>query len=598
MASLTDVVDLIHPAVSGVNILTTDTAWVLFDREIDESTVSDGNFFVTGPENDFWTGPDTIVYQPSDADEFDILESPGYAGLVQGTVSFARIDLTDSSVEISGIDTVGSGHLYRTKAIFTPDEPFAPNTQYQIYLAGDNDPTDSTVAGISERTVFDPLASGTNTGSGDIEADGGYTGLNLTDVYHVNISTGGDVDNARFTFYRDRDPSSIFGPFKTRRGGVLLSDGVTVSFNDGIYTSGDSWLVRVKASSTLSGLMTWPFTTDAGSILAIPSTTSTSVVGDTISSTSSTTSTSSSTFSVSSTSPTDGATNRPITIPFNITATFSNDIDATTVISGVDVVIYTEAVTGDPSVPASGYIAFEPTVADNVLTLSIPRYQLYANNLVTVTLDSTIADTDGTALGEDYEWEFTTTYDPLYCTVRRLRLEIGQFIVNVPDDTLNLAIHLASLEADSMTFNTDTEDDAYYQFVRSQWACCRAQEMLLLNTVGASGALKSKKLGDLSVEYDTSSGGSMRIALERAVACQEKWEQLLQQGGRTIQTPVISVKGEWDVDRPSIGRGWAHTRDIYNPSVPASNRRVRYTDSRRYRSIYTRLTTGRKWWNE
>lgn len=594
MASLIDAVELIHPAVSGVAILTTDQAWVLFDREIDETTVEEGNFFLTGPENDLWTGPDTIIYHTDDLDESDILESPGYAGLVQGTISFERLDPNSLTV-ISGIDTVGSGYIYRTKAIFTPDEPLAPDTTYQVYLAGDTDPTDSLVAGIRERTVFDPLASGTNTGSGNIEADGGYSGLALTDVFHVNISTGGDVDSARFTFYRDMDQASIFGPFKTRRGDTLLSDGVSISFNDGIYEIGDAWLIRVKAASTLSGLMMWPFDTGSGSILEIPSTVSTSVVGDAISTTTPT-STSTSSFSVSSVSPIDGATNQTITVPFNITATFSSAINASTVVSGVDVIVYTEPATGEPSVPASGYIAFEPTVTGSILSLSIPRNQLFANNLVSITLDSSIAGTNGTTLGTDYEWEFSTGYSPLYCTVRRMRLEIGQFIQNVPDDTLNLAIHLASLEADNLTFNTENGGDTYFQFARSQWVCCRAQEMVLLNTVGASGALKSKRLGDLEVSYDTSSG-STRIALERAVNCQDQWKNIMMMGGRTVQDPIIAVKGEDDADRPPIGRGWLHTRDIYNPNTPAGNRQVRVSNSRRYRTIYSRNSVRKKWWD-
>ena len=47
---------------------------------------------------------------------------------------------------------------------------------------------------------------------------------------------------------------------------------------------------------------------------------------------------------------------------------------------------------------------------------------------------------------EDYSFYFTTTYNPLYSSIRKLRLEVGAFISNVPDDTVNLAIFEACRE--------------------------------------------------------------------------------------------------------------------------------------------------------
>lgn len=590
--ALTSAIDLIHPAMSGIGVITNDQIWVVFDREVDESTVEDGNFFVTGPDQDTWSGPDLQVWEPDDVDADDILQSPVYAGIVPGTISFQRLDPSSTTI-ISGIDTVGSGYIYRTKAIFTPTNQLAPDTTYTVYLSGDEDTSDSIDKGISERTVFDPLASGINTGTGSAEFDGGYIGIASTDRYHIQITTAGDVGTARFQFYRDQDPLSIFGPFKTKQSPTLLSDGVSVSFTNGTYAVGDAWYSLVKSPATFSGSITWPFDTGSGSILEIPSIVSTSIIGDTITTTA-TSSSSTDTFGVVSTAPVDGATNQTITSDYSIVVVFDSDIAPATVVSGVDVLVFTEAATGEASVPASGYLIAKPEVSGDTLTIYVADSQLMENNLVVVTLDGTIANTSGVSLGDDYTFEFSTHYNPFYCTVRRLRLEIGMFIQNIPDDTLSLAIHLASLEAENLTWNTDNSGDSYYEFVRSQWTCCRAQEMMLINTIGTSGSLKAKKLGDLSVEYNTNSG-NLQLPLERAIECRRKWELSLMAGGRQVQTPTAVVKGCLDVDRPPIGRGWVHSRDFDNAQTPVTNRKVRLTGTRRFRGIFSKSNKG--WWD-
>jgi hypothetical protein len=102
-----------------------------------------------------------------------------------------------------------------------------------------------------------------------------------------------------------------------------------------------------------------------------------------------------------------------------------------------------------------------------------------------------------------------------------------------------------------------------------------------MNTVlGGSNNLKSKKLGDLSVEYGASGAGD---ALNRALACLERFELALHAGGYEVQIPAMVVKGEWDPDRPKTGRGWTHNE----ARMPVAN--TRYKDpvrSRRYTNTY------------
>jgi hypothetical protein len=220
---------------------------------------------------------------------------------------------------------------------------------------------------------------------------------------------------------------------------------------------------------------------------------------------------------------------------------------------------------------------------------------MFQNNLITITLDSDIAATDGTTLGSDYEFWFTTDYYPMYCSARLINLRVGSFISSVKTDTVNLAIHAASKEADAMTWNKNNLEDDYYVFARGQWACCRASQLLLTNTMGGAGQIKSKRLGDLAVEYNTD--GTADKPLQLAEECLMRWEGALMAGGRQVQTPVMVVKGDLDPDRPPVGRGYVYTRDIHHPSNPIANRRVRPSGYRRFRNTFSRASWPKGWWN-
>jgi len=577
LTALSSVIDLVHPTASGIGVILSDTIWVLFDREIDEGTVTAGNFFITGPDFDVWSGPDYGVHidYESIGSEEEVLQSPGYTGIVQGTITYERISLTDDDTTVSGTDCAAAGTLYRTKATFTPTERLAADTEYTVYLSGDEDLTDSLDTGVSLRTVYDLSAVAGNASTNEPEITGSYTG-SINDVFNIEITTTGNVGTARFVYWKDSDPAEVVGPLKTRRGGTLLSDGVSIVFPEGVYSDADVWTCIVHPATTYSGNLTWTFRTGSGSIATVPTTAATTVLGDAVPSTSSSSST---TFEVDSTDPADEDSHQ--TIPageFTIQAIFSDDIDSTTVSSGVSVIVTVEPVNGDPSVFEATTAISRPTVSGNTLNIVVASGEMVDNALVTITLDSAIASTGGETLSSDYEFWFTTTYSPYYCTLRKLRLDVGAFIGAVPDDTINLAIFEASLEADAFTWATEINTN-YFNFVRGRYTCCKAAEILLLNATGGATNLKSKRLGDLAVEYDPKGAND---ALNRALACLEKFEMAVQAGGYAVQTPAMVVKGELDPDRPPTGRGWSSGR----ASLPAANTRYKEAGSRRYTNTY------------
>lgn len=223
-------------------------------------------------------------------------------------------------------------------------------------------------------------------------------------------------------------------------------------------------------------------------------------------------------------------------------------------------------------------------------TIILDETPLCDNNIVTITLDSTIQAEDGTTLGTDYEWYFTTTYTPLYTSLRRLRLDLGTLIANIPDDTINLAIFEASLMADSLTFgqlSLSASQMSFFEFARRQYVTCAAEATLLDVIMNANVTGKTKQLAQLQVSY---SGSSSKDPLlwKRIQDCLVKWEASLTSSGEiapgTSLRPDVAIKGYYDVDRPAFGRDWSSTSSSrLDQQIPASNTRTRGLYNKRWK---------------
>lgn len=224
--------------------------------------------------------------------------------------------------------------------------------------------------------------------------------------------------------------------------------------------------------------------------------------------------------------------------------------------------------------------------AQSAPMLATPLAQLLENMQVVITVDKSVKDTDGFELGEDQEFFFTTTYVPMYSSIRRLRLDIGSYIKDVPDDTINLAIFEASREADFLTFDkTTAATNGLYKHARRQWTTCKAAEILLNNIInGAGGLVKSKRLADFAVEYDTK---AIENILSKVKDCIARWEAEVNTGGFAIASPKGVVKGEYDLDRPNAGRGWDDP-----DGWPLGNGKVQYSGSRRWLTTYVPKKRG------
>jgi hypothetical protein len=221
--------------------------------------------------------------------------------------------------------------------------------------------------------------------------------------------------------------------------------------------------------------------------------------------------------------------------------------------------------------------------------------QLSINNLVEVVLSSGIMASDGTYLTDGYSFQFLTTTSPSYTNIRKVKLEVGGFINQLPDLTIQIAILEASLEADQLDFTSQnslaSKNTAFFQHARREWTTCKVA-LGLIDNITTSG-LKSKTLGDLHVEYDTN---AVFKTMERIVACLSKWEPQIMAGGyaKDAQQPRGVIKGQYDPERPHTGRVWEPMDSPYSDPFPAANTEGKRSPSHeRYRGLYKK---GKRFW--
>jgi hypothetical protein len=304
VTKVSDVLYSVFPSDIATGVTLTDTIRVTFTVEIDENSLEHGGFILEGPDTD-----EVIhnVYMPQtlvEGEETRILQSPGYDGVVPGTYTFIRLDpLVDSPADIT--DTTGDGTLYRTRVVFQPDKPLAADTEYTLYLVGDEDLADGTEFGIKPRTVFDGLPDGANTGTGEVFFSGSYTGGLTTDTLNIRITKAGVTGQAEYEWWLDSAILDIHG---------------------GMLNLGDEFSVILKKQQPLETTVISTFTTGGGSIEAVPTSAATSPLGDPV-----VTLPGAATFSVTSVTPGDLSTNLSSDDYKRITVEFSDDVDALTI---------------------------------------------------------------------------------------------------------------------------------------------------------------------------------------------------------------------------------------------------------------------------
>jgi len=146
MADLKTIIQDYSPPHNSVSIPLSSTITITFDRVMDTTSL-EREFFISGPDTDQFIGPGVAefnLYPDNISQGDDLLESPGYRGIVAGAFSFETLS--------------GS----RTKMTFTPTNPMAALTQYTAHLPEATDPAANSYTG--------HITFNWTTGSGSIEA--------------------------------------------------------------------------------------------------------------------------------------------------------------------------------------------------------------------------------------------------------------------------------------------------------------------------------------------------------------------------------------------------------------------------------------------
>jgi hypothetical protein len=359
------------PANGDQGIPLANTISVIFDREIDETTLNAGTFVVSGPETDLATGPFLALAQdPLRPNDEDFLTSPRYTGIVQGTYTFQRLDQFNSPSD--AFDYSGGGETFRTKVTFTPSRPLSASVLYTVLIAGDENSNDVINTGVMTRTVYDTM-QGSVLGTGRAEITGGYLG-SLNDKFNIRIVETGKIGDAKFVWWKDSQPALQF-ELTTSSRKQILTDGVFVQFfTDGTSDVDDfivpgvldaDWSAVVEAGEPLADNYQWSFTTGSGSIMAPPAETSTTVggIGDLIGSQVL------SGFQILEVTPDVRATNLDPTSTTAILIRFNKDLKPGQDFDSL-VRIIADAVNGDPDLPAAGNIAKTITVSGDTLTIT------------------------------------------------------------------------------------------------------------------------------------------------------------------------------------------------------------------------------------
>lgn len=149
----TVVIDSVSPLDSSLGLPLQTQISVVFNQLMDEDTINGSTFLVSGPDTSTWDTPGVRVINNQSPE--NVLIDFGGTEYIGGTISFVQVDL---------------GGTPATQAIFTPTTPLAPNTEYVVYLAGDEGDTNvvTPISAIDATSLVGTYIWTFTTGSGSV----------------------------------------------------------------------------------------------------------------------------------------------------------------------------------------------------------------------------------------------------------------------------------------------------------------------------------------------------------------------------------------------------------------------------------------------
>lgn len=211
------------------------------------------------------------------------------------------------------------------------------------------------------------------------------------------------------------------------------------------------------------------------------------------------------------------------------------------------------------------FFIFNKAGDKSVFLMPASGTMLDKNTEYTITVKAGLSGVTTFGLQEEFCFYFTSAFCPLWTTVIKVRLEIGSYIRDLPDDTINRIIHNNSLLAFDIftqaggSFVSEcpcNEKDTSYEMARFV-LCKTSLDALNAVALGAGGGGGSKTLGDLSIKYGTGSDNSGLPRKRKELdLC------MTQMMGSFANVPRDAVHGKFDTSRihPISTQMWGRLR--------------------------------------
>lgn len=239
---MANLVPVVTPPNDALGVAVGIAPTVIFKQAIEPGAISSSSCFIV----------EIPTHDKTNLDEY--LSNSKLGNIVPALVSYERINLLDEDVYSSldfGSD-IDSGEQYRTKIYIKPNNLLKPNTTYAALLSKD----------ISLLNVFDPEPNAGNSGDGALLAQGLFKGL-VPDTYTITITSSGNKNTASYMWTRASD-SFVSTAIEARDRFIEIDKGLKIKFDNGSYTIGDSFIVRVRPADKQQEIFSWNFSTGSG----------------------------------------------------------------------------------------------------------------------------------------------------------------------------------------------------------------------------------------------------------------------------------------------------------------------------------------------
>ena len=358
------VIQAIYPNDNASGIPIGAELLITFDQSVDLRSVK-SNVVMYGADFDRTSGPDSEQWVDKKFQSRYFLNSPGFNGTVELDYTAVYVDANGTVLEpqptiLSKADAAN----FRHKLIIQPKDLLAPEVNYKAYIIGNSE--GGLNKGIASRSIYDVDYSAATEDTGVLITNGSYTGPEDEDTVFIKITTGGDIGAAKYKWwYEGAGENTATKGKATSRRYRRLEDGVQLRFNGSGFKKDDVYSFKVCRQEYLADSFTLNFDTGTGSIVDVPESASTSIIG-----TENNLIDESIPLTIVDIDPPDGSTHMPINGNRKIMVQFSGPIDPATI---------TEETVTLQAYPVSGrYGGDEPkelvkklTVQDDILIIEI-----------------------------------------------------------------------------------------------------------------------------------------------------------------------------------------------------------------------------------